>query len=184
VKSGCNNLVHHIQSLLKYGVKVVVALNQFASDTEDEISVVREEALGAGASAAVMSSHHAQGGIGAVELAKAVIHACEHSKKEDFKFLYNLELPIKDKIEAIAKSYGASNVSYSPLAEQQIERYAKQGFAGLPICLAKVSQFQNLLHQNELHVFASSNVLYLLRRSQYLINLYKDFGSTFHIAYY
>ncbi|PRP74979.1 formate-dihydrofolate ligase [Planoprotostelium fungivorum] len=89
-----------------------------------------------GADAAVVSNHWAEGGAGAVELAQAVVDACE--KPTDFKFLYTLDLSIKEKIEKIAKEiYGADGVTYEAEAEKKIELYTRQGFAGLPICMAK-----------------------------------------------
>jgi len=136
VEQGTANLVHHIQNLKKFGVPVVVALNRFSTDTDKELETIKSLALKAGAEAAVIASHWADGGKGAVELAKAVIEAC--NKPVNFKFLYPLELSIKEKIEKIAKDiYGAQGVEYSPEVEKKIERYTAQGFAGLPICMAK-----------------------------------------------
>mmetsp|Transcript_5714 Transcript_5714/g.16332 ORF Transcript_5714/g.16332 Transcript_5714/m.16332 type:complete len:630 (+) Transcript_5714:346-2235(+) len=135
VKAGCCNLERHIQNMRGYGVPVVVALNKFASDSDDELQAVKQAAMDAGASAAVVSEHHAYGGKGAKDLAVAVIAAT--AQKRDFKFLYELDQPIKAKIEAIAKSYGAAKVEYSDKAEAQIKRYTEQGFHGLPICMAK-----------------------------------------------
>ena len=82
------------------------------------------------------ANHWAEGGAGAVDLAKAVVAACE--KPSDFHFLYSLELSIKEKIETIVREmYGGSGVEYSPQAEKQIEQYTRQGFDKLPICMAK-----------------------------------------------
>lgn len=89
-----------------------------------------------GAADAVVTRHHSLGGAGAVDLARAVAAACE--RPVDFRFLYDAEaLPIKDKIAAIAASYGASGVSYSPEAEAAIARYTRMGLGGLPVCMAK-----------------------------------------------
>ncbi|KAJ4745890.1 Formate--tetrahydrofolate ligase [Rhynchospora pubera] len=136
VEAGCVNLAKHIENTKGYGVSVVVAINKFATDSDAEMNVVREAALRAGAFDAVICTHHAHGGKGAVDLGIAVQKACE-SQSQPFKFLYPLDISIKEKIEAIAKSYGASGVEYSEEAEKQIELYTKQGFAGLPICMAK-----------------------------------------------
>ncbi|GKE84566.1 formate--tetrahydrofolate ligase, partial [Tanacetum coccineum] len=84
----------------------------------------------------VVCTHHAHGGKGAIDLGIAVQKACE-TATEPFKFLYPLEASIEDKIEAIATSYGASGVKYSQQAEKQIKMYSKQGFSGLPVCMAK-----------------------------------------------
>ena len=136
VEKGAENLKVHIKNALKYGVPVVVAVNRFTNDTEAEIELVRKIALEAGAEDAIMSNHWAEGGAGAVELGKAVIAAAE--KPSNFKFLYDLDLSIKEKIETIAKEiYGAGSVTYTELAEKQIASYTENGFDKLPICMAK-----------------------------------------------
>eukprot|EP00877_Chromochloris_zofingiensis_P000246 jgi/Chrzof1/10221/Cz04g33040.t1 len=136
VTKGCCNLERHITNAKMYGVPVVIAINAFATDTAAELEAVRTAALEAGAEAAVVTRHHALGGAGAVELAEAVVAACH--KPHDFKFLYDAELPIKEKIEIIAKrTYGAADISYSPQAEAQIDKYTRMGFDKLPICMAK-----------------------------------------------
>ncbi len=136
LKAGLPNLLVHIRNAKRFGVPVVVAVNKFKDDTAAEIELIRAAAIEAGAETAVMSDHWAHGGDGAVELAEAVVKACE--KPSDFKFLYPLDLPIKTKIEIIAKEfYGAANVVYEALAESQIKEYETNGFGGLPICMAK-----------------------------------------------
>ncbi|RDX56536.1 C-1-tetrahydrofolate synthase [Lentinus brumalis] len=136
LKEGCKNLAKHIENARKFGVKVIVAINQFASDTEAELQLVKEEALAAGADAAVVSNHWAKGGAGARDLAEAVIATCEGSS--NFKFLYDLELPIEKKIEIISKEiYGADGIELSELAQKQVETYTRQGYGNLPICMAK-----------------------------------------------
>jgi formyltetrahydrofolate synthetase len=133
---GCSNLVRMIQNAKHYGVSVVVAINRFSSDTQAEIDLVRNVAVASGAEDAVMSNHWAEGGAGAVNLAKAVVAACE--KPTNFRFLYPLEMTIKQKIEAIVQGmYGGSGVEYSPEAEKKIELYTRNGFDRLPICMAK-----------------------------------------------
>ncbi|XP_039145311.1 formate--tetrahydrofolate ligase [Dioscorea cayenensis subsp. rotundata] len=136
VEAGCVNLVRHICNTRAYGVNVVVAINKFASDSEAEMNVVRNAALAAGAFDAVVCTHHTHGGKGAVDLGIAVQRACEN-QTQSLNFLYPLDFSIKEKIEAIAKSYGASGVEYSEQAEKQIEMYTNQGFSNLPICMAK-----------------------------------------------
>ncbi|KAH7656160.1 formate--tetrahydrofolate ligase protein [Dioscorea alata] len=136
VEAGCVNLVRHISNTRAYGVNVVVAINKFASDSEAEMNVVRNAALAAGAFDAVVCTHHAHGGKGAVDLGIAVQRACEN-QTQSLNFLYPLDFSIKEKIEAIAKSYGARGVEYSEQAEKQIEMYTNQGFSNLPICMAK-----------------------------------------------
>lgn len=136
LEKGCSNLVAHIKNVRKFGVPVVVAINRFKFDTDAEVALVRKAALDADAYDAVMSDHWAKGGAGAVDLAKAVIAACE--QPSNFEFLYPLDMSIKEKISAIAtKIYGADGVTYSPKAEQQIALYNEMGFDKLPICMAK-----------------------------------------------
>ncbi|KAK1263848.1 hypothetical protein QJS04_geneDACA017491 [Acorus gramineus] len=136
VEAGCVNLARHISNMKGYGVNVVVGVNMFSTDTKAELSAVKNAALAAGAFDAVVCTHHAHGGKGAVDLGIAVQRACEN-QTQPLKFLYPLDIGIKEKIEAIARSYGASGVEYSEQAEKQIEIYTKQGFSGLPICMAK-----------------------------------------------
>ncbi|GJV58675.1 formate--tetrahydrofolate ligase [Tanacetum coccineum] len=146
VEAGCVNLVRHIENTKAYGVNVVVAVNKFATDTDAEVAAVKNASLAAGAFDAVLCTHHAHGGQGAVDLGIAVQKACENAT-QPLKFLYPLDISIKEKIEAIARSYGASGVEYSEQfaffslltqkAEKQIKMYTKQGFSGLPICMAK-----------------------------------------------
>ncbi len=136
LQAGMANMQAHIRNAKRFGIPVVVAVNRFATDTDAEVALVREAAIAAGAETAAMSDHWTNGGDGAVELAEAVVAACE--KPSNFQFLYPLDLPIKDKIEIIAKEiYSASDVAYEPLAERQIKSYEDNGFGGLPICMAK-----------------------------------------------
>ncbi len=136
LEAGLSNLKAHIANAKSFGVPVVVAVNVFASDTENEIRMVQEAAAAAGAQAAVPTSHHADGGDGAAALAAAVAEACE--EPSDFSFLYDLDLSIKDKIHAIASNiYGAAGVDYTPKADRQIREFEAEGFGGLPICMAK-----------------------------------------------
>ena len=107
-----------------------------STDTDNELKIINDEAIKAGAQAAVVCEHWAKGGLGAADLAKAVVTACE--LPSEFKFLYELDQPIEAKIETICKEiYGAAGVEYSPLAKQKIETYTAQGFSKLPICMAK-----------------------------------------------
>jgi methylenetetrahydrofolate dehydrogenase (NADP+)/methenyltetrahydrofolate cyclohydrolase/formyltetrahydrofolate synthetase len=136
LQAGLGNMVKHIQNALKYGVNVVVAVNSFKDDTPAEVEMIRKAALEAGAMDAVVSRHWMEGGKGAVDLAKAVVAACE--KPSSFKQLYDVKLSIKEKIEKICKEiYGADGVDYSPEAEAKIDLYTKLGFANLPLCMAK-----------------------------------------------
>jgi len=136
LRKGLPNLTQHIENALKFGVNVVVAVNSFATDTPAEVELVRQAALEAGAMDAVVSNHWMYGGKGAIKLAEAVVKACE--QPSNFRFLYDLNLSIKEKIEIIAREiYRADGVDYSPEAEAKIEQFTKLGFANLPMCMAK-----------------------------------------------
>jgi methylenetetrahydrofolate dehydrogenase (NADP+)/methenyltetrahydrofolate cyclohydrolase/formyltetrahydrofolate synthetase len=136
LRKGCVNLKKHISNAKTYGVPVVVAVNKFETDTEAEVEVLREEALAAGAEAAVPANHWAEGGAGAIELGKAVIAAS--SKPKNFSLLYDLDGTVQDRIEKIGKvMYGAGKVEFSELAQKKVDTYSKQGFGNLPICIAK-----------------------------------------------
>ncbi|QCQ22025.1 formate--tetrahydrofolate ligase [Desulfoglaeba alkanexedens] len=115
VEKGIENMVHHINTIRKSGMNPVVCINAFHTDTKDEIAVVRKAAEAAGARCA-LSEHWLKGGEGALELADAVIDACE--QKSEFKFLYPMEMKLRDRVALIAKEvYGADGVSWSPEAE-------------------------------------------------------------------
>ncbi|MBM4108861.1 MAG: formate--tetrahydrofolate ligase [Phycisphaerae bacterium] len=135
VEAGAANLERHVRNVRSYGIPVVVAINVFATDTEAEIEAVRRAALAAGASAALRTSVWADGGLGARELAEAVVAACDTPSQ--FRHLYPLDATIERKIETIAGTYGASGVDYTPEARTKIERFASLGFGNLPICMAK-----------------------------------------------
>jgi methylenetetrahydrofolate dehydrogenase (NADP+) / methenyltetrahydrofolate cyclohydrolase / formyltetrahydrofolate synthetase len=133
---GLVNLQHHIKNVRRFGIPVVVAVNSFATDTQAEVDMVRAAALEAGAEDSVVARHWMEGGAGATRLAEAVVKAAE--KPGDFKFLYPLELSIKEKIEIICTQiYGADGVDYLPEAEAKIELYNRLGFDKLPLCMAK-----------------------------------------------
>ncbi len=137
VQAGLDNLMAHIDIANHYGVNVVVAINRFYTDTDAELELVRKACLDSGKVIdAVVTNHWEEGGEGSIELGKAVIKAAE--KESEFKFLYPLDIPIKEKIEAIAKKvYGADGVDYSPEAEKQIQEYTRLGYDKIPICMAK-----------------------------------------------
>lgn len=136
LRAGLGNLQHHIKNALRFGIPVVVAVNSFAADTQAEVELVRQAAADAGAEDAVVSRHWMEGGAGAVALAEAVVNAAE--KPSNFKFLYPLEMSIKEKIEIICTEiYGADGVDYLPEAEAKIELYTRLGFDKLPMNMAK-----------------------------------------------
>ena len=137
LRAGLPNLIKHIQNARKFGIPVVVAVNTFAADTQAELDLVCKAAVEeGGAEAAVVARHWELGGEGALQLAREVVKAAE--KPSDFRFLYPLDVPIKQKIEAVAAEiYGADGVDYSPEAEEQIKDYTRLGFDKLPVCMAK-----------------------------------------------
>ena len=136
LREGCVNMRKHIYNARQYGIPVVVAINKFETDTEAEIAIVREEALAAGAADAIPANHWAEGGKGAVDLAKGIITASSQAK--DFKFLYSLDGSVQERIEKIGKiMYGADKVEFSETAQKKVDTYEKQGFGNLPICIAK-----------------------------------------------
>jgi formate--tetrahydrofolate ligase len=115
LEKGLPNMIHHINTIRKAGINPVVCINSFHTDTKEEIEMVRKAAEAAGARCA-KSTHWAQGGEGAVELADAVIDAC--NEKNDFKFLYPLDMKLRDRVALIAKEvYGADGVSWTSDAE-------------------------------------------------------------------
>jgi len=135
LEKGMPNLLRHIRNVASYGIPVVVAINSFSTDTEAEAQAIRAAALAAGAVAAVKCSCWAHGGSGATDLGRAVIEACE--RPSEFRYLYELDASIEAKILAIAKSYGAAGVDYTPEAQAKIERYKALGYSKFPICMAK-----------------------------------------------
>ena len=136
VAKGLPNLEKHLETAHTFKKPAVVVLNKFGTDTDEEIEVVRRRCEELGAAFAV-SDHHARGGDGAVELAKAVMETTS-SASEPFKPLYELSDPIHVKIRKVARSaYGASDVVFTKVAERSIAEAEKLGFSELPICIAK-----------------------------------------------
>jgi len=136
IEEGICNLEKQIENVKQFGIPVIVAINRFSCDTDKEIEFVKNKAKEFGAFDCCVSEVWAKGSRGGLDLGKAVIRAA--AEKNNFKFLYPLEISIKDKIEAIAtKIYGAKNMEYSPLAEEKIKIYTERGYDKLPICMAK-----------------------------------------------
>ncbi len=136
LEKGIVNLEKHIENLQLYGVPVVVTLNRFVSDTDAELAYVREFCEKRGCDFALANVWE-KGGEGGVELAKAVLNTLE-TKESHFKVLYEDNLPIKEKIETIAKKiYGADGVTYSAEADRAIAKIEEMGFADMPVCMAK-----------------------------------------------
>jgi len=136
VANGCANLIHHIRNVRKAGIAPVVCINAFYTDTDAEIAKVRELCEAEGARVA-LSRHWEHGGEGAIEFAETVVEACED--KTEFKFLYELDMPIKERIDLIAKEvYGADGVDYSAEADSAIARIqADPELAKMGMCMVK-----------------------------------------------
>lgn len=135
LRAGLVNLEAHVENMQKFGVPVVVAINRFAADSEEEIQILSDFCKEKGADFA-LSEVFAKGGEGGIELAHKVVEACE--KPKDFRFMYDTDLSIKEKISAIAsKIYGADGVTYSAAAEKTIKEIEALGRDSLPVCIAK-----------------------------------------------
>ncbi|CAN5539162.1 formate--tetrahydrofolate ligase [soil metagenome] len=136
LKTGLPNLIKHIENVRWYGVPAVVAINSYPTDSPREIDWVVGAAHAAGADLTVVADVYDRGGNGAIDLALAVLAAAE--RPSSFHHVYELELPIRDKIERVAKTmYGACGVDYEPQASAAIDRFEQAGFGRLPICIAK-----------------------------------------------
>ena len=137
LKNGSKNLLKHIENLKeKFGVNVVVAINKFNQDTENEIETLRKILEKENVELSLVESW-SKGGEGAIDLAEKVVYLCEQ-KENEFKYIYNLEDTIKEKVEKVSKNiYGADEVEYSKEAEEQIEKIENMGYGNLPICIAK-----------------------------------------------
>ena len=136
VKKGMANLERHIENTAKFGVKAVVAINHFPTDTEEEIELVQERCKEMGVEA-VLAKGFAKGGAGMTDLAEAVVRVVDR-KETKFKLLYELEQPIEKKVEIIAKEiYRAGSVAYSAAAKTALRRIHNLGLDHLPVCIAK-----------------------------------------------
>ena len=136
LKAGCVNLQKHIENIGKFHVPVVVAINRFPSDTDDEIEFLRHVCEDMGARYA-LSEVFTKGAEGGMELAQMVMEEAD-SGKSQFQMLYPDDMPLKEKIETIAKKiYGADGVTYSPSAEMSLKAIESLGYGNLPICMAK-----------------------------------------------
>lgn len=141
---GAENLEKHIENMKKFKVPLVVAINRFPDDSEDELQTLKDICAKFGVKMA-LSEVWAKGGEGGIELANAVIDSIEKEENK-FEYLYEDSLSIRGKIEKIAKEiYGATGVKYSEKAEGEIDRINRLGFANLPVCMAKT---QNSISDN------------------------------------
>lgn len=136
LQQGIVNLEKHIENLQKYGVPIVVTLNRFISDTDAELDFVRDFCLNKGCEFS-LSEVWEKGGHGGLDLARKVINLLE-TKESNYRPLYSKELPIRDKIEKIAKEiYGATSVTYDGVADKAIAKIEELGYGDVPVCMAK-----------------------------------------------
>jgi formyltetrahydrofolate synthetase len=136
IQSGSANMIRHLGIIREFGLNAVVAINRFPGDTDEEIELVREIALENGAFAAQTNEAVTRGGEGAAALAEAVVAATE--QQSNFSPIYELEQPIEEKIETIAKRvYGADGIFLLKTARDKIKQFVDVGFDKLPICMAK-----------------------------------------------
>jgi formate--tetrahydrofolate ligase len=136
LETGMANVRRHLANIKQFGLPVVVAVNRRPGDTNEECEIVRKLSIEAGAFAAEVNEGFTRGGLGAADLASAVVDACE--QPSDFRFLYEDDWTIQDKIETIAtKVYGAKDVYFYPEAEQKIGQFTKDGLGHFPVCMAK-----------------------------------------------
>lgn len=136
LKKGIVNLEKHIENLQKYGVPIVVTLNAFITDSEEEIHFVKNFCEERGCEFA-LSEVWEKGGKGGIALAEKVLDTLEH-KESHFEVLYENSLSLKEKIETVAKEiYGAATVTYAPAAEKALKKITEMGFGDVPVCMAK-----------------------------------------------
>lgn len=137
VIKGAENLIKHIENVKLHGIKTIVNLNYFENDDLEEIEILKKISLENGADDFVVSEVFTRGGDGGIDLAKSIIRLTKNSES-NFKFLYDLNLKIEEKIKIIAtKIYGAKDISLSQEAKKKIELFETLGFSNLPICMAK-----------------------------------------------
>jgi formate--tetrahydrofolate ligase len=135
VKRGLPNLQRHLENIRKFGLKPVVAVNHFTSDTEAEFAVVQDACKALGAEA-FLCSHWAEGGKGTENLARAVLELVKEAST--FHTLYPDAMPLAEKIRTVATQvYGAGMVEFAPDASKKLAQYEKDGFGNLPVCMAK-----------------------------------------------
>ncbi len=137
LKKGMPNLERHIKNIKKFGLDPVVAINHFITDTDKEVLLIKEECAKLGAKVS-LCKHWSEGGEGTKELANQVVDICKKNNKKNFRYLYDDEKSIVEKIETIAKEiYGAGSIEIDETAKNQIKTIESQGFKKFPICIAK-----------------------------------------------
>jgi len=136
IERGAENLRRHLGIIKEFGLKAVVAVNRFPTDPDEELETVRKLAVDYGAHAAELNDAFERGGEGASSLAEAIVDAAE--QPDEFDFVYQLDAPIVDKIEAVCKRvYGADGVAFLPAAQEKLKTFTEKGYDRLPVCMAK-----------------------------------------------
>jgi formate--tetrahydrofolate ligase len=137
LKKGLPNLDRHIENIKKFGLEIVVAINHFISDTDNEIKIIKDHCSKLGVKVS-LCTHWSNGGKGVKDLANIVVEICKKSDKTKFKYLYSDKTPILKKIENIAKEiYKARAVDVDDITKEQIKKIEQAGFGKLPVCIAK-----------------------------------------------
>ncbi len=162
VERGFANLAVHIDNIAKFGVPSVVAVNHFVTDTDEETELLKKLCEQKG-SVAVLSEGWGKGGEGAKDLASKVVEICE-TKKSEFKFLYPDTMPLKEKVETLAREiYRADGVEWSSAALKKLKTYTEQGYGNLPVCVAKT---QNSISHDAKAIGAPSGYMFPVRDVQ------------------
>ncbi len=137
LEKGFSNLDKHIENMASYGVPVVVSINHFASDSQEDIDLISKHCAASGVDV-VLNDGFLKGGEGGKALAQKVVEVLDRPRESEFSFSYEDSLTLKQKIETVAKKiYGADGVEYSSVAEKQISDIETNGYGSLPICIAK-----------------------------------------------
>lgn len=161
LEKGFENLATHLENIAKFSVPAIVAINKFDTDTDGEISLLVSlcEKIGA---KAVVSEGFAKGGEGAVELAKMVVSECD--KKSFFQYLYDLEMPLSQKIETLAREiYRAKSVEFQGSVLKKLKEFESQGYGNLPVCVAKT---QNSISHDPKAIGAPRDYVFTVRDVQ------------------
>jgi len=137
LKKGMPNLERHLQNIKKFGLEVIVAINHFITDTDNEVKIIQEQCAKLGVKVS-LCTHWSDGGRGARDLAKNVVELCKKSNKSNFKHLYSDQTPILEKVEKIAKEiYSAKGIEVDEKIKEQIKKIDQAGFGKFPVCIAK-----------------------------------------------
>ena len=139
LENGCSNVEHLINVINSFGLKVIVSINRFPTDTPAEVDILKKRAIQSGAFDAIECDVFAKGGEGALDLAKSVVEVANQSPPE-IKYLYDIDDSIRDKVDSLAnKVYGAKDVKWSLPARRNLRKFTELGFDKLPVCMAKTS---------------------------------------------